>query len=315
MSVYLLLGDDEERKARGLEKLRAASPNSEADVYDAAETAPEAIVSACNSYSLFGDGAFVVLRNLDAWNAAQKAKIVEYLKNPSPETNLVLMGQKLGAREKLLSAVKESGEVHELDQPTGKALVKWVVDYAGKQGVELPYPVAQDLVTRCSADKRRLSREAEKLALYVSADGRGEASLEDVAELSPPDLQSNIFAFVDALAAGDRGRALNMLEALSGSGEPPLRLAYMLRRQFQMLARSASLRERGAPQKEIASVLKIPPFVVKKLEEQGRRLGEEDLERALGTVTELERGLKGGSDLPDTLQMERAVLELSGSRR
>jgi DNA polymerase III subunit delta len=94
-----------------------------------------------------------------------------------------------------------------------------------------------------------------------------------------------------------------------------LRLAYMLRRQFQMLARSASLRERGAPQKEIASVLKIPPFVVKKLEEQGRRLGEEDLERALGTVTELERGLKGGSDLPDTLQMERAVLELSGSRR
>lgn len=315
MSVYLLLGDDEERKARGLEKLRAASPNSEADVYDAAETAPEAIVSACNSYSLFGDGAFVVLRNLDAWNAAQKAKIVEYLKNPSPETNLVLMGQKLGAREKLLSAVKESGEVHELDQPTGKALVKWVVGYAEKQGVELPYAVAQDLVTRCSADKRRLSREAEKLALYVSADGREEASLEDVAELSPPDLQSNIFAFVDALAAGDRGRALNMLEALSGSGEPPLRLAYMLRRQFQMLARSASLRERGAPQKEIASVLKIPPFVVKKLEEQGRRLGEEDLERALGTVTELERGLKGGSDLPDTLQMERAVLELSGSRR
>lgn len=310
-----MLGDDEERKARGLEKLRAASPSCEADVYDAAETAPEAIVSACNSYSLFGDGAFVVLRNLDAWNAAQKVKIVEYLKNPSPETNLVLMGQKLGAREKLLSAVKESGEVHELDQPTGKALVKWVVGYAKKQGVGLPDPVAQDLVTRCPADKRRLSREAEKLALYVSADGREEASLEDVAELCPPDLQSNIFAFVDALAAGDRGRALNMLEALSGSGEPPLRLAYMVRRQFQMLARSASLRERGTPPKEIASVLKIPPFVVKKLEEQGRRLGEKDLERALETVTELERGLKGGSDLPDILQMERALLELSGSRR
>lgn len=310
-----MLGDDEERKARALEKLRAASPSCEADVYDAAETAPEAIVSACNSYSLFGDGAFVVLRNLDAWNAAQKVKIVEYLKNPSPETNLVLMGQKLGAREKLLSAVKESGEVHELDQPTGKALVKWVVGYAKKQGVELPDPVAQDLVTRCPADKRRLSREAEKLALYVSADGREEASLEDVAELCPPDLQSNIFAFVDALAAGDRGRALNMLEALSGSGEPPLRLAYMVRRQFQMLARSAALRERGTPPKEIASVLKIPPFVVKKLEEQGRRLGEKDLERALETVTELERGLKGGSDLPDILQMERALLELSGSRR
>lgn len=311
MSVYLLLGDDEERKARGVEKLGAGR---DADAYDASETSPEAVVSACNSYSLFGDGAFVVLRNLDAWNAAQKAKIVEYLKNPSPETDLMLIGQKLGAREKLLSAVKESGQVHQFDQPTGAELVKWLVGYAKTQGVALPEPVARDLVTRCSSDKRRLSREAEKLALYVAADGREEAGLEDVAALCPPDLQSNIFAFVDALAAGDRSGALNTLEALSGSGEPPLRLAYMVRRQFQMLARSASLRERGSPQKEIASTLRIPPFVAKKLEEQGRRLGEDDLERALHSITRLELGLKGGSDLPDELQMELAVLELSTER-
>jgi DNA polymerase-3 subunit delta len=269
------------------------------------------VISACNSYSLFGDGAFVVLRNLDAWNAAQKAKIVEYLKNPSPETDLVLIGKKLGAREKLLSAVKEAGEVYELDQPTGKALVKWLAGYARDQGVSLPDPVAQDLITRCSSDKRRLARESEKISLYVAADGREEATLADVAALCPPDLQSNIFAFVDALAAGDRGQALNMLEALSGSGEPPLRLAYMVRRQFQMLARSASLRGRGSPQKEIASTLKVPPFVAKKLEDQGRRLGEDDMERALETITHLELGLKGGSDLSDELQMERAMIQLS----
>lgn len=311
MTVYLLLGDDEERKARGLERLRR---DRAAESFDAAETSPEAVVSACNSYDLFGEGKFVLLRNLDAWNAAQKAKIVGYLGNPSPETDLVLLGRKLGAREKLLSAVKESGEVYEFEQPTGKALVKWVVGYARQQGVALPEPAAQDLITRCSSDKRRISREAEKLALYVAADGREEAELQDVAMLCPPDLQSNIFAFVDALAAGDRSGSLGMLEALNGTGEPPLRLAYMVRRQFQMLARSSSLRERGSSQKEIASTLKIPPFVAKKLEEQGRRLGEEELERALETITGLERDLKGGSDLPDGLQMELAVMQLSNGR-
>lgn len=306
-----MLGDDEERKARSVEKLRAGR---EAEVYEASEASPEAVVSACNSYSLFGGGAFVVLRNLDAWNASQKVKIVEYLGNPSPDTDLILSGKKLGAREKLLSAVKESGEVYELDQPTGKALVKWLVSYAKTQGVAIPDPVAQELVTRCSSDKQRLSRETEKLALYVAADGRGDISFEDVSALCPPDLQSNIFAFVDALAAGDRGGAMRMLEALSGSGEPPLRLAYMVRRQFQMLARSVSMRHRGSPQKEIASTLKVPPFVTKKLEDQGRRLGEEELERALETITNLERGLKGSSDLPDELQMERVVLDLSTER-
>ena len=308
MSVYLLLGDDEERKVRSLEKLRAGR---DADAYEAAETSPEAVISACNSYSLFGDGAFVVLRNLDAWNASQKAKIVEYLSNPSPEADLVLIGQKLGAREKLLSAVKEAGEVQQLDQPTGKELVKWVNGYAKKRGVTLPDNVAQDLITRCSSDKRRLSREIEKISLYVAADSREEATLQDVDVLCPPDIQSNIFAFVDALAAGDRGTAMSLLKALSGSGEPPLRISYMIRRQFQLLARSRALRERGSPQKEIASTLKVPPFVAKKLEEQGRRLSEEDLERALEATTRLERGLKGGSDLSEDLQMERAVLQLS----
>src|SRR3712207_1961514 len=86
MTVYLLLGDDEERKARGVEKLRRGRS---AESFDAAGTSPETVVSACNSFSLFGEGPFVVVRNLDAWNAAQKAVVVTYLEDPSPEADLV----------------------------------------------------------------------------------------------------------------------------------------------------------------------------------------------------------------------------------
>ena len=163
MSVYLLLGDDEERKKRSVERLRK---DRATDAYDAAETSPEAVVSACNSPSLFGEGAFVVVRNLDAWNAAQKAKILGYLEDPSPDSDLVMLGEKLGAREKLLAAVKKAGEVHEFKQPTGKALAKWTTGHARKRGLDLPEEVAEELVTRCSDDKARVMREVEKLALY-----------------------------------------------------------------------------------------------------------------------------------------------------
>jgi DNA polymerase-3 subunit delta len=304
VSVYLLLGDDEERKARGVEKLRG---NRVAEVCDAAETSPETVVSALNTYSLFGEGPFVVVRNLDAWNAAQKTKILAYLNNPSPEADLVMLGAKLGAREKLLAAVKKAGEVHDLKQPTGKALARWSIGYAKKQGLELPEDVAEELVARCSDDKAKVSREAEKLALYAE----GAATMEDVEALCPPDLQSNIFQFVDALGAGDRGRALHLLEALLGTGEPPLRILYMIRRQFRLLARARSLLEAGAPRPEVASTLKVPPFVARKLEEQARGMEEEDLENALALVLDLERGLKGGSDLSEELQAELTVLDLS----
>ncbi len=305
MAFYLLLGDDEERKSRGVEKLRRGrSP----DVYDATESSPESVISACNSYSLFGDGALVVVRNLDAWNAAQKAKIVGYLEDPSPEADLILLGKKLGSREKLLSAAKKAGEVHDFQQPTGKALERWISGYAKKQGLEVPEEVAAELSLRCSGDKARLSREVEKLTLYAE----GRATLEDVDALCPPDVQSNIFAFVDSLAAGDRTRALKLLGDLIGTGEPPVRLAYMIRRQFQLLARARALYNRGVPQREVASTLKVPPFVARKLSDGSSKLSEKDLEGALATVLNLERGLKGGSELADELQTELAVVRLSG---
>ena len=305
MTVYLLLGDDEERKSRGVEKLRAGRT---VEAYDASTTGPETLVSACNSYSLFGEGPFVVLKDLDAWNAAQKAVIVEYLEDPSPGSDLILLGKKLGARERLLSTVKNAGEVHTFDQPTGKALVRWLVGHAKKLGLDLPEEVAEDLTNRCSGDKMRLLQETEKLALYV---GDGTAIHDDVAALCPPDVQSNIFAFVDSLAAGDRNRALALLEDLIATGEPPLRLTFMIRRQFQLVARARALLDRGTPQKELSSRLKVPPFVARKLEEQGRELDEEDLERALAQIQDLEGGLKGGSDLSDELQVEMTVLGLS----
>src|SRR5215211_8970220 len=305
MTVYLLLGDDEERKSRGVEKLRAGRT---VEAYDASAKGPDTLVSACNSFSLFGEGPFVVLKDLDAWSAAQKAVIVDYLKDPSPGSDLLLLGNKLGSRERLLTAVKNSGEVYTFEQPTGKALVRWLVGHAKKLGLDLPEDVAEDLTNRCSGDKMRLLQETEKLALYV---GDATATHDDVAVLCPPDVQSNIFAFVDSLAAGERDRALKLLEDLISAGEPPLRLTYMIRRQFQLVARARALKERGVARKEVASQLKVPPFVARKLEEQGNKLDEDALERALAQIQDLESGLKGGSDLSDELQVELTVLGLS----
>jgi DNA polymerase III subunit delta len=302
--VYLLLGDDEERKARSVKKL---GRGRSAQTFDASEDSPEAVVSACNSGTLFGDGTFVVVRDLDSWNANQKAVLVGYLQDPAPDADLVLLGRKLNARERLLAAAREAGEVHTFEQPTGKELVKWAVKYAGSQGVELPPGVAQTLVARCAEDKVRLTRELDKLALYCE----GEVTPEAVELLVAPSVESNIFAFVDALAAGDRRALLDLLERLFGAGEPPLRVVFMVRRQFNLIARARALSEEGTPPKALASQLKVPPFVARKLVEQAGKLSGEQLEAALALVLDLEQGLKGGSDLDPELQVELAVMKLS----
>ena len=60
------------RESRGVEKLRGGRA---VEAYDASAIGPETLVSACNSFSLFGEGPFVVLKDLDAWNAARRRSL------------------------------------------------------------------------------------------------------------------------------------------------------------------------------------------------------------------------------------------------
>ncbi|WP_119068203.1 DNA polymerase III subunit delta [Rubrobacter indicoceani] len=305
MTVYLLYGDDEEKKTRSVEKARAGR---NAETFDAADATPEVVLSACNSFSLFGDSIFVLVRNLDAWNAAQKAKLLDYIASPSEGSDLVMLAQKIGAREKLLAAVSKSGQAHELKQPTGKVLEKWLAGHAKRLGLDLPEDVAREMISRCSGDKARLAGETEKLSLFC---GDEEATLEAVDQLIAPGVQSNIFDFVDALGVGKTGRAVQTLERLSATGEPPMRILYMIRRQLTLIARAKSLIARGTPRPELAGELKVAPFVAKKLDAQSRRFSDGDAERALAVVLDLERGLKGGSELSETLQLELSTLRLT----
>ena len=96
-------------------------------------------------------------------------------------------------------------------------------------------------------------------------------------------MQSNIFAFVDSLGAGDRGRAIKLLEDLISTGEPPPRAMYMVRRQFRLVARARALFARGAS-RERSQEPKVPLPVARKLEEQARVRAKYDLEDALGLV-------------------------------
>ncbi len=303
-----MLGDDEERKRRGIERLRKGR---DAVIFEADSRSPEEVVSACNSAPLFGEGSLVVVRGIDAWNARQKELITRYLENPAQGTDLVLIGEKLGARERLRAAVERAGEVHELKQPTGRALARWAARRAKELGTELPEDVAAELARRCSEDKLRVISEIEKLSLYREGE---RISREDLDALCPPDVQSNIFAFVDALAEGRRRPALEALARLFATGEPPLRVVYMMRRQFRLVGRALDLVQEGAAPRELAGQLGVPPFVARKLAEQARNLNPADIERALSVLLALESGLKGRSDLEARLQVELATIELCRER-
>lgn len=122
---------------------------------------------------------------------------------------------------------------------------------------------ASKAVSACDFDSARLSSLAETLVSYRES---GEITAEDVALFVEENPLEKVFDALDALLAGDRGRAVSMLlrEARNGGGVPKVfgLLAWQMRELFRVRGEY----DRGnARADDIARATGMKPFVAGKL--------------------------------------------------
>jgi DNA polymerase-3 subunit delta len=55
----------------------------------------------------------------------------------------------------------------------------------------------------------------------------------------------------------------------------------------------------------------VPPFAIRGAEQQIRHFGKRRVERIYDWLLEVDSGLKGGSELPPRLQLERLLIQLA----
>jgi DNA polymerase III delta subunit len=67
----------------------------------------------------------------------------------------------------------------------------------------------------------------------------------------------------------------------------------------------------GVPSKQAAVELKLHPFYVQKLFAQARNYSPEELDDVTVRLAELDQALKGGSRLPNDLELERALVDIT----
>ncbi len=71
------------------------------------------------------------------------------------------------------------------------------------------------------------------------------------------------------------------------------------------------LADEGVRTSEIASRLKVHPFVAEKAAKQAGNFSPDELAQATVKLAELDAGAKGGSRLPPELQLERTLVEIT----
>ncbi len=195
-------------------------------------------------------------------------------------------------RGPLGKALKENATVKELPLPQGAGLVRWLRERARRLGGSI-MPDAADLLAQVSdGDPRSLDQEVRKLLTYA---GPGRAvNTEDVRLLVHAAAQTDVFAFVDALATGQQRQALTQLAQFYAQGVQPHYLMGMIARQVRLLNQAKALAQAGTPAPALPAALGMHPFVARKAAGQARRFSAAVLVAMHHAVLDADLSIKTG---------------------
>lgn len=216
------------------------------------------------------------------------AALAAYLKDPAPFTVLVFDAEKLDQRTRFAHLLAEHGLIVQLEA-AGANPAQLAMEMARGLGVALEPAAAVRLAEATAGRAARMSVELEKLACYAGE--RKTIAATDVAALVVEEGSSQVWEFADLFAAGERRRALELLDELMRRGETAPRLVGALAWMYRKLLIASELPQRVS-QWEAAKALSINPQAALDAVARARRFSPVRLRESLIALGEADDRVK-----------------------
>jgi DNA polymerase-3 subunit delta len=204
----------------------------------------------------------------------------------------------MAADHPLVAAVRSiGGSVKTFTTPKRGELPRWIAERARAHHATMERDAAELLADLVGANPVLVDTELEKVATYAGLEAR--ITPEMVETLVGAVTQESIFTLVDAIASGNRSKALELLHAqlVQASTTPTdfaLYLIRMLARQVRILLRIHLGQSKGRSTQQIMSELNIRSYHADRYIRQAKRLSTARLCDAFERLASLEYGLKSG---------------------
>ena len=265
-------------------------------------------------------------------HAEEFAAIEQYVKDPNPAAVLIFVADHISIPadvrrmdmqdkeryERIRETLGEYCGIVELARVDESDGMRWVMEQGQKEEVKVDQDAARELVDALGADMMLVSRELEKLVLYVGEKKR--ITLGDVETMVLAAKQRSLYELTEAISAKDKIKALAVLDAMLSTGEgeeAAIGHLYMLARTFrQMLVISEkNVRDPKMIWQALWQGFRVPPFAAEDLIRQARRYkSRRELTRALRLIARADMALR--SNAPSKrLVLEQLVMHLAEEPR
>ena len=309
--VYLLFGEEEYLKNQYKNRLHRAILSEDDTMnfssFEGKGVDVRQIIDQAETLPFFADHRMILIEQSGFFKNASP-ELAEYIPQIPAETILVFVEKDVDKRGKLYKAVQKKGRAVELGRQDEKTLQAWVLGMLKKEKRTITRDALTLFLEKSGNDMENIANELEKLLTYTH--GKDAVEYADVEEICTVTTESRVFDMIRAVAEKMQKQALDLYYDLLSLKEPPMRILFLIARQFNQMMQVKDLRERGYGASEIASKAGIAPFIVKKSLAQSAQFEMDELYRAVKDCVEAEEAVKTGR-LGDCLAVEMVIVKYS----
>ena len=312
--VYLLCGSEDylKRLYRGrlIDALMPDRNSMNFNTYSGEETEEGSVIDQAETMPFFADRRVICL---DRTGFFKKSMVLlpGYVKHMPDYLYMIFTESEVDKRNGLYKAVKAAGRVALFGEQPESVLTAFVLKMLGAANLRIRKDDMDYLLLRTGSDMTHISIEVDKLINYCEGKGIRDIGREEISAVVSERTENRIFDMVAAVTGGRRKEAMDLYADLLALKEPPMRILFLIGRQFNQLLIIREMNSQGAGVSEIAQKAGMPPFAVRRNLPLVRRYTEKQLRDAVRLCVDAETAVKTGV-MGDRLSVELVLAQLSG---
>ena len=263
------------------------------------------ILAEARSYSMFSDKRVVIARNyLPLYKSVDDVngdELLSYAGSTQEQSVVIFIidsrsSQSLSSYGKKMAKVCSAYEFARLERVDLKAFITKRVHNAGKmlsrRALEHMIDVSGYYNRDSGYDLAQLDRDIAKIVKACEGDDINEQLIE---EILIGDSDRFVFGLVDALVAGDRGKALSIAEAIIRDEDGAMAVLALLTRQFEIMYDALELSEKGYSIAQMAKKTGINEYRFKRAFSAAQRYSIQRIRKILKDIYNTDRDIKRGA--------------------
>ncbi len=262
--------------------------------------------------SMFTARRLVVVDDAEEFVTNCRSALEEYVEAPAKKSVLVLDVKSWRKNTRLAKKLDSIGLELDCGELKGTQLTGWLVEDAKTRfAKQLTRDAAALMVELAGNGLALLDQELQKLTSYVG--NRDRINAEDVRTLVGGWKAETTWNMINAIRDQQPDVAFICLDKLLVAGEPAPKILGGMNFVFKKLAQATEISRHGTNLRVALKESGVQQWEIEHAERYLKRIRRQRAEHILERLALADYGLKGGSRLPDRLQLEQLVLWLMGA--